>query len=526
MDSLFDWLADGNGEEVGRTMGDETLLEALFGEIASVLAASSTRPAAVVGGCQADKGGMDSGAIEKLVASVSAACHLACGEGCGQPPRFDADGVETVVDPLLHQISPGPVLVVADRRAAFGFVLVARKLDTCASPWRSATHEVVWSFSPAAAAGAVERLGRHAAEAVGTDPLPRALDRAAARPRPKGGAKPGTGSIARGPRGESAAWRELELAMAGQMLGVLQQASTFETSLAALASTLASVETLDEMLEQTARSVGVALDASRAVAVVDRTLPPDEAPTNQLDIAMLEGEVHQGVYTRADTRRLSKQKAQAGGDVVSRLVVPIARDEKVIGELRLVDTRASRVWTAMERRMAGRAAAITATTLLRPLGGARETPPGRTDPLTGFEPRAEFERRVAETIVDAQATGRPVSLVRLDIDGIDTVSESHGHTAGDALVRHVAAILEDQVARDEESALASMGGGGFAILLPGFTHVAAARVAEVLLDAISGSEAPFASEITPRAGAATFPDAASTAEQLITAARPSHGDER
>ncbi len=69
-----------------------------------------------------------------------------------------------------------------------------------------------------------------------------------------------------------------------------------------------------------------------------------------------------------------------------------------------------------------------------------------------------------------------VALVMLDIDHFKRVNDHHGHPAGDAVLRGVAACLIELV--DGDGPVGRVGGEEFAVLLPGQSLLAATGLAE------------------------------------------------
>ena len=108
------------------------------------------------------------------------------------------------------------------------------------------------------------------------------------------------------------------------------------------------------------------------------------------------------------------------------------------------------------------------------------------DDLTGMINRREFRARLesAHAIVrDDPATER--SLCVVDLDRFKLVNDTAGHSAGDALLRDIAAIMRRFVAPEET--LARLGGDEFAVLLDTGARGAHRRM-ELLIDAIAAHE--------------------------------------
>jgi diguanylate cyclase (GGDEF)-like protein len=86
-----------------------------------------------------------------------------------------------------------------------------------------------------------------------------------------------------------------------------------------------------------------------------------------------------------------------------------------------------------------------------------------TDPLTGLANRRGFEGAFALEAARAARTGRPFSLLVLDLDRFKRLNDEQGHKAGDRALADVAAILSAHT-REIDTA-ARTGGDEFALLL-------------------------------------------------------------
>jgi diguanylate cyclase (GGDEF)-like protein/PAS domain S-box-containing protein len=104
------------------------------------------------------------------------------------------------------------------------------------------------------------------------------------------------------------------------------------------------------------------------------------------------------------------------------------------------------------------------------------------DLLTGLVNRREFESRVERALKSAKARETSYALCYLDIDQFKIVNDTCGHSAGDALLGQVGALLKSKVRwRDT---LSRLGGDEFGILLESCTLDEAMRTAEQLREAV------------------------------------------
>jgi two-component system, cell cycle response regulator len=101
-----------------------------------------------------------------------------------------------------------------------------------------------------------------------------------------------------------------------------------------------------------------------------------------------------------------------------------------------------------------------------------------TDRLTGVYNQAYLYLRLKEEFARAMRYGIDLSLLMLDLDDFKRVNDSHGHLAGDAVLRQLAGELRRAIRRTD--VLARYGGEEFAILLPSTDLGGAMREAERL----------------------------------------------
>lgn len=87
----------------------------------------------------------------------------------------------------------------------------------------------------------------------------------------------------------------------------------------------------------------------------------------------------------------------------------------------------------------------------------------RTDGLTGLANRRAFDQQLDELFRAFAQSRQPFSLALIDIDHFKKVNDTHGHPAGDAVLREVASRLRLHVS--DPIQIARYGGEEFAIVL-------------------------------------------------------------
>lgn len=138
------------------------------------------------------------------------------------------------------------------------------------------------------------------------------------------------------------------------------------------------------------------------------------------------------------------------------------------------------------------------------------------DALTELPNRHLLQDRLEHAIAHAQRFGQGIAVLFIDLDNFKRVNDGLGHTAGDALLKAVAARLG--TSRREEDTVARLGGDEFIVVLENLRDEdLVASVARKILKAL---EAPFSidgHEVSVRAsiGVSVFPKDGADVETLL-----------
>ncbi len=139
-----------------------------------------------------------------------------------------------------------------------------------------------------------------------------------------------------------------------------------------------------------------------------------------------------------------------------------------------------------------------------------------TDELTGMHNRRSLVSALENEMERALRTDKPFTLMQVDADNLKTVNDSHGHEAGDKLLKHLSTILEDSCRAYD--VLARIGGDEFIVLLPGINTESARPIAERILKAVENSSFDYKGNqvsSTVSIGLASFPDTSNNIDELM-----------
>ena len=140
-----------------------------------------------------------------------------------------------------------------------------------------------------------------------------------------------------------------------------------------------------------------------------------------------------------------------------------------------------------------------------------------TDPLTGLHNRRYLDTHLRAMAEQAKTSGKPLSIVLVDIDNFKSINDTYGHAAGDDVLREFAARFRSST-RGADLAC-RIGGEEFAVVMPDTSLEHACQIGERLREHIACE--PFQAEagtrlaVTASVGIATFDLAQGSLEALL-----------
>lgn len=166
-------------------------------------------------------------------------------------------------------------------------------------------------------------------------------------------------------------------------------------------------------------------------------------------------------------------------------IIPIIHKGHLLGSINFGSAEASRFTEEHATDFFAHLGVIASFALENVVNRARLLRSGFTDALTGWHNRRYLQVRLNEELARARRESSNLLCLMIDIDHFKCVNDSHGHAAGDAVLRELAQRIEAQVRASDVAA--RYGGEEFVVLLPNTQADAGELLAERIRKAVSAS---------------------------------------
>ncbi len=189
-------------------------------------------------------------------------------------------------------------------------------------------------------------------------------------------------------------------------------------------------------------------------------------------------------------------------DSRSALAIPLTYSETLLGVLN-VESRRENAFPEQEVLTMRTLADLLATALHNAFVFQKLQQQSITDSLTGIKTRRFFMESVQAEWKRASRSGRPFSVVMVDLDRFKDVNDSMGHLEGDLLLSRIGHLLEQK--SRQSNVVARYGGDEFVILMPETGVDQAQALSERLRVWIASDPMLTEHKITGSFGVATYP---------------------
>lgn len=199
----------------------------------------------------------------------------------------------------------------------------------------------------------------------------------------------------------------------------------------------------------------------------------------------------------------------------SVLCIPITYGETLLGALN-IESRNDSAFSPQDVLILNTLADLLATALHNAFVFQKLQQQSITDGLTGIKTRRFFWEALSAEWKRASRSGRPFSVVLIDLDKFKEVNDTMGHFEGDLVLARVGRLLEQK--SRQSNVVARYGGDEFIILMPETGPEQAQVLAERLRQWIVTDPMLSEHHITGSFGVASFPTQGFSIEDIIRVA--------
>lgn len=256
------------------------------------------------------------------------------------------------------------------------------------------------------------------------------------------------------------------------------------------------------ILDYTAKEIEIKAEAGTTAKALGKRIP--------LGVGIM------GRVARTGQRALEQGKGEHLLGIIpdsrSVLCIPIAYGETLLGILN-VESRSENAFLEEEVLILQTLADLLSTALHNVFVFQKMEHQSITDSLTGIKTRRFFTEAVQSEFKRASRSGRPFSVVLIDLDKFKEVNDTMGHLEGDLVLARIGRLLDQKVR--QSNVVARYGGDEFMVLMPETGVEQASILSERLRLWIATDPMLNERHITGSFGVAEFPLHGSTVEDII-----------
>lgn len=200
--------------------------------------------------------------------------------------------------------------------------------------------------------------------------------------------------------------------------------------------------------------------------------------------------------------------------------IPLMADEKVIGAISLYSAELTR-YQDEHLRLLETISRIAADAISKSLEHAVTENYALTDSMTGLPNARSLQIHFEKEVKRAGRNDGSFQLLVLDLDGFKAVNDTHGHKAGDRMLKDIGEVIKGQLR--EYDFLARYGGDEYVAIVPDTDSTDVMELARRIEDAVQSFALPVGDEgATARVGVsigtACYPIHGETFDQIVVAA--------
>jgi len=206
-------------------------------------------------------------------------------------------------------------------------------------------------------------------------------------------------------------------------------------------------------------------------------------------------------------------------DIKGIIIVPILLRGEIVGELIVTDKIDDKEFTSEDEDLLLTIAFFIAFAVEKVNLHEEIKKLATTDGLTGLQNHRSFQERIHDETERSKRSGRPFSLLIIDIDRFKVFNDTYGHRVGDELLKLISGVFSSSTRGIDMAA--RYGGEEFAIILAETDLEGAYGAAERIRNEVEKTGIVIDGEtrsVTVSIGVSSFPGDGRTSDEIIDAA--------
>lgn len=198
--------------------------------------------------------------------------------------------------------------------------------------------------------------------------------------------------------------------------------------------------------------------------------------------------------------------------------IPLIADDKLLGAISLYSSEMSR-YQEEHLRLLETVSRIAADAISKSLEHAVTENYALTDPMTGLPNARSLQMHFDKEAKRANRNDGSFQLLVLDLDGFKTVNDTHGHKAGDRMLKEIGAVVKAQLR--EYDFLSRYGGDEFVAIVPDTDSTDVMELVRRIEEAVNAFSLVIddaVAKVGVSVGTACYPIHGETFDQVIVSA--------
>jgi diguanylate cyclase (GGDEF)-like protein/putative nucleotidyltransferase with HDIG domain len=207
------------------------------------------------------------------------------------------------------------------------------------------------------------------------------------------------------------------------------------------------------------------------------------------------------------------------GEYRAMASLPLVAEERVIGAISIYSKEISH-YQDEHLRLLETVSRIAADAISKSIEHAVTENYALTDPMTGLPNARSLQMHFEKEVKRASRNEGSFQLLVLDLDGFKSVNDTHGHKAGDRMLKEIGGVVKNQLR--EYDFLARYGGDEFIAIVPDTDSTDVLELVRRIEDAVHGFALTIGEGAIARVGVsigtACYPIHGETFDQVVTSA--------